>query len=178
MNFPGIPIVYVKEGGGERVIDHYIQAYGKRLYGLCLTLCKNPSDAEDLYQDTWLKVMANAERVDPSRPFEPWLTRICYRNTLRRLMRNPIFNGFATGEEKDRLMEAAYAESPSDYSDLHTAVDCLPEKLRLVIILFYFRDMDIRSTAEVLQIPEGTVKSRLHKAKFLLKEVLHDDTNL
>lgn len=163
------------------MIDHYIQAYGKRLYGLCLTLCKNASDAEDLYQDTWLKVMANMERVDPKRPFEPWLTRICvntYRNSLRRLARSPIFNGFATGEEKERLIESAHTELPSDYSDLHVAVDRLPEKLRLVIILFYFRDMDIRSTAKVLKIPEGTVKSRLYKAKYLLKEVLHDETIL
>lgn len=163
------------------MIDHYIQAYGKRLYGLCLTLCKDPSEAEDLYQDTWLKVMAGMERYDPARPFEPWLTQICvniYRNALRRLARNPIFNAFASDEEKDRLMESACAEPRGDYSDLHAAVDRLPEKLRLVILLFYFRDMDIQATAQVLQIPEGTVKSRLHKAKSLLKEVLHDETTL
>ena len=52
------------------------------------------------------------------------------------------------------------------------------EKLRLTVILFYFVDMDIQSAAEVLQIPPGTVKSRLYKARNILKEVLGDETDL
>ncbi len=163
------------------MIDHYISQYGKRLYGLCRTLCKNLPDADDLYQDTWLKAMANISRFDTTKPFEPWLTRICvnnYRNALRRLARSPIFNGFDTNEEKDRAMESNHAELPEDYCDLHAAINRLPEKLRLVIVLFYFQDMDIRSAAQVLRIPEGTAKSRLNKARFLLKEVLHNEENL
>ena len=83
-------------------MDRYIQAHGRRLFGLCLTLCAHRQDAEDLYQDTWLKALAAFDQYDPSRPFEPWLTRICvntYRNTLRRLARSPIFNGFRTTQE-------------------------------------------------------------------------------
>ena len=85
-------------------MDRYIQAHGRRLFGLCLTLCAHRQDAEDLYQDTWLKALAHFHQYDPNRPFEPWLTRICvntYRNSLRRLARSPIFNGFRTGEEKE-----------------------------------------------------------------------------
>lgn len=75
-------------------------------------------------------------------------------------------------------MESVHVEAPGDYGDLHGAIGRLPEKLRLVIVLFYFQDMDIRSTAQVLQIPEGTAKSRLNKAKSLLKEVLHNEEYL
>lgn len=163
------------------MIDQYIKEHGRRLYGLCLTLCKNVPDAEDLYQDTWLKAMANLDRFETQKPFEPWLTRICvniYRNSLRRLTRSPFFNGFATSEEKDRVLERACTESPRDYSDLHAAIDRLPEKLRLAIILYYFRDMDLRSTAQILGIPVGTVKSRMNRAKSLLKEELHHETDL
>lgn len=46
------------------MIDQYIRKYGKRLYGLCLTLCANPFDADDLYQDTWLQVVRNISRYD------------------------------------------------------------------------------------------------------------------
>lgn len=60
----------------------------------------------------------------------------------------------------------------------HRAVDALPEKLRLTVILFYFRDMDITSTAAVLGIPPGTVKSRLNKARNKLKEVLEHESDL
>ena len=54
----------------------------------------------------------------------------------------------------------------------------MSEKLRLTVILFYFEDMDIQSAAEVLQIPPGTVKSRLYKARNILKDVLGDETDL
>ena len=57
-------------------IDQYIQRYGRRLYGLCRVLCPHPFDADDLYQETWLKVVRNISKYDPERDFEPWLTRI------------------------------------------------------------------------------------------------------
>lgn len=84
------------------MIDQYIRTYGKRLYGLCLSLCANIHEAEDLYQDTWLKVLQNIAQYDKDQPFEPWLTQICvnlYRNRLRRLMRSP-FISFANDEAR------------------------------------------------------------------------------
>lgn len=163
------------------MINQYIYQYGKRLYGLCLTLCANSFDAEDLYQETWLKVVKNISQYDASQPFEPWLTQICvntYRNTLRRIMRSPIFNSFASEEEKSMIMEGIAAPEPSDYSDLHDAINTLPEKLRITVILFYFQDMDIASVGKTLGIPQGTVKSRLNKARNILKEVLTDETDI
>ncbi len=163
------------------MIDQYIQAYGKRLYGLCRTLCADPYDAEDLYQDTWLKVVKNISQYDSSQPFEPWLTKICvntYRNSLRRLLRSPIFNGFATTEEKTKVLEGKAAPETPDYTDLYHGIAKLPERLRTTVILYYFQDMDIQSAAQVLGIPPGTVKSRLSKARQLLKEVLTDEAGL
>lgn len=144
------------------MINQYIRQYGKRLYGLCMTLCANQYDADDLYQDTWIKVVKNIDSYDTSQEFEPWLTRICvntYRNTLRRIVRSPIFNGFASDEEKTAVMENVSKPEETDYSYLYEAIDKLPEKLRVTVILFYFRDMDVTTTAKVLGIPEGTVKS-------------------
>ena len=163
------------------MINQYIYQFGKRLYGLCMTLCANSFDAEDLYQETWLKVVENISQYDVAQPFEPWLTQICvntYRNTLRRIMRSPIFNSFATEEEKSMIMEGIAAPEPSDYSDLHDAINTLPEKLRITVILFYFQDMDIASVGKTLGIPQGTVKSRLNKARNILKEVLTDETDI
>lgn len=163
------------------MIDKYIKQYGKRLYGLCLTLCANSDDADDLYQDTWLRVVKNISKYDTSREFEPWLTQVCvniYRNTLRRIARSPIFNGFSSKEEKDAVIESVSYIPPKDHSVLQEAIDHLPEKLRITIILFYFRDMDLKSAAQVLGIPVGTVKSRLNKSKKLLKEALKYETDI
>ena len=162
------------------MIDQYIRQYGKRLYGLCRTLCADPYEAEDLYQDTWLRAVKNISQYDPTRAFEPWLTKICvntYRNTLRRISRSPLLN-FRTNEEKDALLQSVPAPEDPDYSSLYEAIDALPHKLRLAVILYYFQDMDIGATGRILGIPEGTVKSRLSKARKRLKEVLDHETDL
>ena len=161
-------------------MDQYIRKYGKRLYGLCMTLCADKHEADDLYQDTWVKVLKRFDTYDPSRDFEPWLTRLCvntYRDRLRRLSRSPFLN-FSSNETKEAFLLTATAPEKEDFSDLYAAIDQLPEKLRLTIILFYFQDMDIEKTAQTLGIPTGTVKSRLHKARIQLKEVLGRETDL
>lgn len=150
-------------------MDQYIRQYGRRLYGLCRSLCRNVQDADDLYQDTWLKALDKLDSYDPGLPFEPWITRICvntYRNVLRRLARSPV-RPMEEGEDFP-------APDSPDYAPLYEAVHGLPEKLRVTVVLYYFRDMDTAGTAEVLGIPQGTVKSRLSKARKLLKEVLED----
>ena len=161
-------------------MDQYIRKYGKRLYGLCMALCADKHEADDLYQDTWVKVLKRFDTYDPSRDFEPWLTRLCvntYRDRLRRLSRSPFLN-FSSNETKEAFLLTATVPEKEDYSDLYAAIDQLPEKLRLTIILFYFEDMDIEKTAQTLGIPTGTVKSRLHKARIQLKEVLGRETDL
>lgn len=169
------------KGGAESLIDKYIRQYGKRLYGLCLSLCVNPFDDDDLYQETWIKVVKNISQYDSSKEFEPWLTKICvntYRNVLRRLARSPLLD-FKTTEEKDALLCAIPDTTENqDYSSLYEAIDRLPEKYRIAVILFYFQDMDIATTAHVMGVPEGTIKSRLSKARKLLKEVLDSEADL
>lgn len=162
------------------MIDQYIQQYGRRLYGLCRSLCPNRFDADDLYQETWLRVVRHFAQYDPAREFEPWLTRICvntYRSALRRLTRSPLLD-FSSGEDKDRLLDCIPAPEQKDYTPLYEAVGRLPEKLRLTVVLFYFEGEDLASAARILNIPVGTVKSRLDKARKQLKEVLADETEL
>lgn len=162
------------------MIDQYIHQYGKRLYGLCLTLCANTLEADDLYQDTWLQVVKNFSHYDASREFEPWLTKICvnlYRNALRRLSKSPFLH-FRSNEEKEFLLCSIPALEKVDYRPLYEAIDHLPEKYRLAVILYYFDDRDIAATAQILGIPSGTVKSRLDKARKLLKEALGNETDL
>ena len=163
------------------MLDQYIAQYGPRLFGLCLTLCQSRPEAEDLYQDTWLRVLSRWEQYDRTKPFPPWLTRICvnlYRNRLRRLARSPVLDRFRTAEEKDAFFSSVPAPAGEDYSALHAAVDALPEKLRLAVVLYYFQELDIRAAARALGVPEGTVKSRLGRARRQLREVLNDETDL
>lgn len=163
------------------MIDSYIAQYGRRLYGLCMSLCANPVEADDLYQETWLRVLRKIHQYDSNHPFEAWLTQICvnlYRDSLRRKKCNPFYDLFSSTEEKDNQLAAVAGEELPDYSTLYEAVKQLPDKLRITVILHYFQELDVNQTAHVLKIPPGTVKSRLSKARKLLKEVLKDDIDL
>lgn len=164
------------------MLGQMIARYGRRLYGLCVTLCAgSPLEPDELYQETWLRALERLAQYDPTRPFEPWLTQICvnlYRSSLRRFLRSPVWNGFSTGEEKERALEAVIAEEPKDYTPLRQAVDKLPERLRMTVILFYYRDCNLEDTARILRIPPGTVKSRLSRARQLLRKELADETDL
>ena len=163
------------------MINEYITLYGKRLYGLCVKLCGNTVDADDLYQETWLKAYEKLTQYDTARSFEGWITGICvntYRDLLRKRKRSPVFDNFSTTEEKDTQMANVAADKATDYSDLHTAIDRLPEKMRTAVILHYFHGFDEKKTADALKVPIGTVKSRLHQAKKKLRKELADEPDL
>ena len=160
------------------MFDQYINEHGSRLYGLALKLCKNREDAEDLYQETWIKAYRFIEQYDCGKEFGAWITGICvntYRDMLRRQKWRFLYAAFQTTEEKDFVMSSVPAEESADYSDVQEAVNALPEKYRLAIILHYYNDLDVKKTAEVLKIPEGTVKYNLHKAREILKRSLGED---
>ena len=149
------------------MLDPYIEIYGPRLYGLSLHLCGEKQEAEDLYQETWLAALRHLGRYDENQPFEPWVTKICvntYRNFRRSAARRPQLQTYATSGEQAAALEALPASEKADYSALHAAIEGLPEKLRVTVLLFYFRDMDLEAAARALGIPVGMVKSRLCRA--------------
>ena len=162
-------------------MDEKIKVYGPRLFGLCMTLCRNQHDAWDLYQETWLRAYERQNQYDSSRTYEGWITAICvnrYRDYLRRLKIAPFFDLFSTTEEKDLVINEVPEKEREDFSEVREAVNELPEKFREAVILFYFQDKDIKRTAEIMRVPEGTVKTRLMKARKLLKEVLKDEWDI
>ena len=153
-------------------LEEKISRYGKRLYGLCVKLCGNPYNADDLYQETWLKVHCKLEKYDDSQPFEHWLTAICvncYRDSQRRGRLERLMVDLPTNQEKDSEMGSVPAQDNAENAELWEAVRRLPEKYRTVIILHYFKGYDVKELSSILKIPEGTVKYRLHRARKLLK---------
>ena len=140
-------------------------------------LAGNRQDAEDLYQETWLKAYRGYATYRDAEPFEAWLAAICanaYRDGLRYRKKRPVFDAFATSDEKDRTLERAASPERTDYSDLTAAVNRLKERYRTVVVLHYFLDKSVEKTAQTLKLPVGTVKSRLKRARETLKEMLGD----
>ncbi len=158
-------------------MDRYIELYGARLYALCLKLCGNSWDAKDLYQDGWLRIYRAFHTYIAERDFFSWAAKIMvnvYRDRLRKekLARFITFSGDG---EKERFLDSLPAKGEEDYSDVHEAVSSLDEKYRLVIVLYYFLSKSVDQTARILHLSQGTVKSRLSRAREMLKRRLERD---
>jgi len=130
-------------------------------------------DVEDLYQETWLRVVRAAPRFDPGRRFTTWLFQIAVnlcRDRHRRLAAEPVAlvdEPVAHGAGTVAVTEAAI--------DLRRLLAALPEAQRSAVLLRYYPDLSEAEVAEVLGCPRGTVKSRLHQAMARLLTLARDD---
>ena len=156
--------------------ERYTAVYSPELTRFCMKLCGDVHDAEDLFQDTWTRVFDRFEQYDPEQSFKSWLFAICaniFKNSKKQKY-NSSRAVFSSKEEKERfLLSIPDVEKDLDaYLDLYDAIYALPKKHRVVLVLYYFREFSQSEIARMLDIPEGTVKSRLNTAKKLLKRRL------
>ncbi len=128
-------------------------------------------DVEDLYQETWLRVVRHADRFDVSRKFSTWLFQIAI-NLCRDWWRRPPPEA---AEARDQPV-ASGAERIHAGIDAERLLAVLPEEQREVVILRFYHDLRERDVAEILDVPTGTVKSRMHKALRKLSALV-EETN-
>jgi RNA polymerase sigma-70 factor (ECF subfamily) len=145
------------------------------VYQIAYSVLGNAPDAEEVAQDTFLTAYEKiASLRDPER-FRPWVARASWRLALNRRRGNSRAMGRDNAWVASRPAlgdpEAQAAEQEFE-ARLRVQVDRLPEKLRAVVLLIGVEEMDVRAVAGILNIPEGTVRSRLHLARRqLLREV-------
>ena len=160
-------------------ISQYIKIHGKDLGRLCSSLCQNHFDAEDLYQATWEKVIRNYKKYDESRPFDKWLWSICI-NAYKDMLKNPFRRrvvSFDSSEDLERIL-LSVPTTEQDRDDcivLHKAISRLEPQKRQVIALYYFKDLSTAELSQILNIPEGTVKSRLSSARAQIRKELNNE---
>lgn len=156
--------------GNDDAFYELIQQRKELLYRTAYAYVKNQEDALDIVSDTVFKAYKSLRKLKEPAFFNTWLTRIlinCSLDHLNKHKRVILFREFADIPEQTK-----------DYSenlDLREAVDKLDDKCRTVIILKYFHDLTIREVAEVMQCPQGTIKSYLHRALNSLRVDLKED---
>jgi RNA polymerase sigma-70 factor (ECF subfamily) len=179
------------ERSDEQLLDSYrhgeraafallVGRYQRELYHFLVRFLGNRAAAEDVFQETFLQVHQSAEQFDPQRRFRPWLFTIA-ANKARDLIRsqarrpaNPLQASISPGDDESGefidLMQSA-SELPSDPLEkrelqqlVHNTVATMPEHLREILLLSYFHQFPYKQISEILDIPLGTVKSRLHAA--------------
>jgi RNA polymerase sigma-70 factor, ECF subfamily len=167
--------------GDELAIEVMVQRYQNYVFRLCYLIMRNEQDAEDLTQDTFIRACRALPRFEIREgiSFEAWLYRIavnCCRSRMRRKWYQVVpWQRLGFGER----IAAAPEDRPErvvlrgeQRSQVLTAISKLSEKHRLVIILRYYADLSNEEIASVLNIPSGTVRSRLHTARQRLRELL------
>lgn len=157
-----------------------VARYQRELYHFLVRFLGDRAAAEDVFQETFLQVHQSGEQFDLSRRFRPWLFTIA-ANKARDLMRsqarrptNPLQAEISPGDgESGQFIDLMAAEVPSPDEPLareelqgavRNVVMDLPEHLREILLLSYFHQFPYKQIADILQIPLGTVKSRLHAA--------------
>lgn len=153
--------------------DEFIYAVKRnsnRLYLIALTFTKNHYDAEDIVQNTFLKLIKQNKAFESDGHIDNWLTAVCVNESKDYL--KSFFRKNSTSLEDAK--ELYTFDKPKDF-DLFTAVMSLPKKERTVIHLFYYEELSIKEIAALMKISESSVGTRLHRARKHLKEILGDE---
>ena len=158
--------------GARRLVSEY----GDRLFSLAYGLCANAADAEDLTFRTFEQAIVKIAQFDASHEIFPWLRSILvnfYRMDLRRKGAHAlVFTDDLPSVEDASAGPDELCLRRVDARVVEAAVQSLPETHRAVVTLRYEEDLPLDEIARLLSIPCGTVKSRLHQAKRILKEKL------
>ncbi|MEZ4733691.1 MAG: sigma-70 family RNA polymerase sigma factor [Caldilineaceae bacterium] len=170
-------IVQQAKQGDEHALTALVQRYGTPVQRVAQTILSNRDDAEDAVQDAWLLAIRKLDTLRDPEQFGPWFYRIAANVALRKRQKR-------AAQQANLAALALFLQPPDEQSPgrnyrdlLPVAMDGLSSKDQMVITLHYFGGVPVAQLAALLEIPPGTVKSRLHHARQVLrKELLHMST--
>ncbi|MFN8472735.1 MAG: sigma-70 family RNA polymerase sigma factor [Anaerolineae bacterium] len=185
MQHDELVLVEALQRGEPRACDQLVQQYAARVYSLALRLTKNPNEAEEVRQETFINACRAADTFEGRSALATWLYRIATNSGLMRLRRRELdtvpLDGLPEQDEIDFQLGgprdlAAGPEEVLLTADLRAAVEeaitSLPESLRAAVVLRDVEGLSSEEAAAVLGISSGALKVRLHRARGLLRERL------
>jgi len=164
--------------GEEGAFTQLVKRYEKELYNYLLRYLGQPALAEDVFQETFLQVSLSAGSFDPKRRFRPWLYTIATnkaRDLLRSRHRKHTVQLDDTSEDisssdiwgnlmREETGPSDILEKKQQAQQVQKIIGQMPQHLQEILILAYYNQFSYKEMAEMLDIPLGTVKSRLHAA--------------
>ena len=173
-----LPGLVTRDADLEKEFEILLTETSTLAFRVAYGVLRHQQDAEDAAQESFAKAYRHFRRLRDRTRFRAWLVRMTWRTALDRQRSNRRRGTHELAVDDWTLAAAARADGMADQATrdraaaLWTAIDALPEKLRLVVVLSGIQGHDHREVATLLRIPEGTVKSRMFLARQQLKETL------
>lgn len=165
----------IKDGGVNlhmdikaRDAEEILKQYGDMVYKLALSQIKNRSDAQDIFQEVFLRLVKNTKPFESEEHVKAWLIRVTINCSKK------LFLSSWRKRCEELVVDIPFEDEHN--SEVYYAVMKLPMKYRSVIHLFYYEQYSIAQIAAYLQRKESTVKSQLKRGREMLKGVLRDET--
>ena len=162
--------------GDAEAVRELIERYRRPLGAVLQRALGSSPDLDDVFQETWIRVVRSAHRYDPTQRFSAWLFAIAWNLIRDRWARR------VEHDEVDLATMPSPADSPEDAAvdadrarRLRELVERLPERLAQAILLRYFEELSEKEVAERLGVPVGTVKSRLHNGLRKLADAIQEN---
>jgi RNA polymerase sigma-70 factor (ECF subfamily) len=160
-------------GGHQRAFDTLVKKYEKPIYNVALRMLRDPDDAMDVAQSTFVKAYEKLGTFDQKREFFSWLYRIAINESINASKRTKRMDEYESGKSATLApKQEAQRDDELLRDEIAGAIEILKLDYRMVIILKHFHDFSYQEMADVLGIPEKTVKSRLFSARQQLKDIL------
>jgi RNA polymerase sigma-70 factor (ECF subfamily) len=165
--------------GDRAAAEELVRAHQGSLYGYMLRLSGRPDVAEDVVQEAFVRALTNLRRYDERFRFSTWLFTIAkrlYVNARQRLA--PSYDTDAMGAAADRasfMNDGGAGDEGSHFAasgELQSALGCLSPEQREAVVLFYQLEWSVEQIGDYLELPVGTVKSHLHRARARLRTTL------
>jgi RNA polymerase sigma-70 factor, ECF subfamily len=170
-------LVLQLQSGSLEALGLIYDRYQRMVYRTALLITGDDYAADDLMQEVFLRLFRFARRIDNTRPLEPWLYRMTANLSYTWVKRNrrwlqPLEDlaDWLAGTGKGSPHELV--ERRDEWQRVQWAVSNLPLPQRVVVVLYYLNDLSLQEISEILDVPVGTVKSRLHYGRLSLKKAL------
>ena len=165
--------------GDTESFGFLVRKYQDRLYNGMVQILRNESEAEDVVQDAFVLAFSKLESFQGKSAFFTWLYRIAYNVAITRLRRRKRGVSLDGDDARVRLDFPDSGPLPNDSIEkreqavqLYAALDRLSGEHRSILVLREMEELDYDAIAEILELPVGTVRSRLHRARIRLRELL------
>lgn len=161
--------------GHRAAFAELVRRHQGKVRGLLLRLSSDRTLADDLAQEVFLRAYRALVGFEGRSSFGTWVYRIAYNVYLNHRTRVRRFSALPVDyDARAAAPEGEHSPPRADLRrDLEAAIDTLPERYRAVVVLYYLQDVSYPEIAEILEVPLGTVKTHLHRAKRMLREAMH-----